>query len=74
MDYEQFNDTSFQDNIQLTNQIAYGNNYFTGITTVFDTLSNIISLVGIVVIMTMLNKAFFYRCCFNNTSIVLTCY
>lgn len=56
MDFEQFNDTSFQDNIQLTNQIAHGNNYFTSITTVFDTLSNIISLVGIVVIMTMLNR------------------
>lgn len=56
MDFEQFNDTSFQDNIQLTNQIAHGNNYFTNITTVFDTLSNIISLVGIVVIMTMLNR------------------
>ncbi len=59
MDYEQFNDTSFQDSIQLTNQIAQGNNYFTSITTVFDTLSNIISLIGIVAIMTMLNKWLF---------------
>lgn len=59
MDYEQFNDTSFQDNIRLTNQIAHGNNYFTSITTVFNTLSNIISLVGIVVIMTVLNRKLF---------------
>lgn len=60
MDYEQFNDTSFQDNIQLTSQIAHGNNYFTSITTVFDTLSNIISLIGVVVIMTMLNRKLFF--------------
>ena len=59
MDYEQFNDPAFQDNILLINQIAHGNNYFTNISTVFDTISQIISLIGIVVIMTMLNKALF---------------
>lgn len=59
MDYEQFNDSSFQDSILLINQIAQGNNYFTNISTVFDTISQIISLIGIVVIMTMLNKWLF---------------
>ena len=56
MDYEQFNDSSFQDSILLINQIAQGNNYFTNISTVFDTISQIISLAGIIVIMTMLNS------------------
>lgn len=59
MDYEQFNDSSFQDSILLINQIAQGNNYFTNISTVFDAISQIISLIGIVVIMTMLNKWLF---------------
>ena len=59
MDYEQFNDSSFQDSILLINQIAHGNNYFTNISTVFDTLSKIISLIGIVVIITMLNRWLF---------------
>lgn len=56
MDYEKFNDSAFQDSILLINQIAHGNNYFTNISTVFDTFSQIISLAGIVVIMTMLNR------------------
>lgn len=56
MDYEQFNDSSFQDSILLINQMVHGNNYFTNISTVFDTFSQIIALVGIIVIMTMLNS------------------
>ncbi len=56
MDYEQFNDTSFQDDIQMTTLISQGYNYFTSITTVFDVISNIISLIGIVAIMTMLDR------------------
>lgn len=55
MDYEQFNDSYFQDTILLINQMVQGDNYFTNISTVFDTLSQIIALVGIIVIMTMLN-------------------
>lgn len=56
MDYEQFNDSQFQDSILLINQMVHGNNYFTSISTVFDTLSYIITLVGIIVIMSMLNN------------------
>lgn len=56
MDYEQFNDSNFQDNILLISQMMYGNNYFTNISNVFETLSQVIALVGIVIIMTMLNN------------------
>lgn len=56
MDYERFNDSSFQDSILLINQMAHGNNYFTNISTVFDTISQVIALAGIVIIMTMLNN------------------
>lgn len=38
MDFEQFNDSSFQDRILLINQISQGNNFFTNITTVFGTI------------------------------------
>ena len=55
IDFEQFNESSFQDRIQLINQMAYGNNFFTNITTVFETVSRFITLVGIILIMTMLN-------------------
>lgn len=56
MDYEQFNDSYFQDTILLINQMVYGDNYFTNISTVFDIFSQIITLVGIIVIMTMLSR------------------
>lgn len=56
IDYEQFNDSSFQDSILLINQMVHGNNYFTNISTVFDTFSQVIALIGIVIIMTMLNN------------------
>lgn len=56
MDYEQFNDSYFQDTILLINQMVQGNNYFTNISNVFDTFSQIIVLIGIIVIMTMLNR------------------
>lgn len=36
--------------------MVQGNNYFTNISTVFDTFSHIIALMGIIVIMTMLNS------------------
>lgn len=56
MDYEQFNDSYFQDTILLINQMVQGNNYFTNISNVFDTFSQMIVLIGIIVIMTMLNR------------------
>lgn len=55
MDYEQLNDSSFQDRILLISQISHGNNFFTSIASVFDTISQVITLVGIILIMTMLN-------------------
>jgi ATP-binding cassette subfamily B protein/ATP-binding cassette subfamily C protein len=55
IDFEQFNDSSFQDRILWVNQMTQGNNFFTNITTVFETISRFITLVGIIVIMTMLN-------------------
>lgn len=54
-DFEQLNDSSFQDRIILINQISHGNNFFTSIASVFDTISQVITLVGIILIMTMLN-------------------
>ena len=55
IDFEQFNDSSVQDRIMFINQAAYGNNFFTNLTTVFETISRLIALVGIILIMTMLN-------------------
>ncbi len=55
LDYESFNDSSMQDRIQMVNQAVRGNNYFTGITTVFSIISHIITLIGIVAIMGMLS-------------------
>lgn len=55
VDFEQFNDSTFQDRILLIKQMSQGNNFFTNITTVFDTISQVITLVGIILIMTMLN-------------------
>lgn len=55
IDYERFNDPSMQDRIQMINQAIKGNNYLTGITTVFSILSHIITLIGIISIMTSLN-------------------
>lgn len=55
IDFEQFNDSAVQDRILLINQAVRGNNFFTSLTTVFATVSHIITLVGIVLIMTSLN-------------------
>lgn len=55
MDFENFNDSSFQDRIVLINQMAQGNNFFTSLAVVFDTISKIITLVGIIFLMTTLN-------------------
>ncbi|MDF2539594.1 MAG: putative transporter, partial [Herbinix sp.] len=55
IDFEHFNDSSIQDRILLINQAVRGNNFFTSLTTVFETISRFITLVGIVFIMTTLN-------------------
>lgn len=55
LDYEQFNESAMQDRIQMINQAVRGNNYFTSITTIFLIISNIITLIGIVGIMSSLN-------------------
>ena len=55
IDFEQFNDSSFQDRILLINQMSQGSNFFTNITTLFEIISKFITLAGIVLIMTSLN-------------------
>lgn len=55
IDFEQFNDSSIQDRILLINQAVRGNNFFTSLTTVFEIISRVITLVGIIIIMTKLN-------------------
>lgn len=55
MDFEQFNDSSVQDRIMMVNQAVHGNNFFTSLTIVFAIISQLITLVGIVCVMTTLN-------------------
>lgn len=55
IDFELFNESSFQDRILLVNQMAYGNNFFTNLSTVFEMISKFITFVGIILIMTTLN-------------------
>lgn len=55
IDFEQFNDSAFQDRILLINSMVTGNNFFTNITTLFETISRIITLIGIIFIMATLN-------------------
>ena len=55
IDYEQFNDVSMQDRISMVNQAMHGNNFFTSLTTVFAIFSRLITLTGIVSIMSTLN-------------------
>ena len=55
MDFEKFNDSSAQDRIKLIDQSVYAGNFLTGLATVFETVSQVITLIGIVLIMTMLN-------------------
>ena len=55
MDFEQFNDSSVQDRIMMVNQAIRGNNFFTSLTIVFSTISQFVTLIGIVYVMTILN-------------------
>ncbi len=55
VDFEQFNDSSVQDRIMMVNQAIRGNNFFTSLTIVFSTISQFVTLIGIVYVMTILN-------------------
>lgn len=55
MDFEQFNDSSVQERILMVNQAARGKNFFTSLTVFFAIISQIITLVGIICVMTALN-------------------
>ena len=55
IDYEMFNDSAIQDRIAMINQEVRGNNCFKSVTIVFSTFSHLISLIGIVCVMTTLN-------------------
>ena len=55
IDFEKFNDTSFQDRIELVSDEVRGNNFYTSLSTLFSTLSSVITLIGIVAVMTTLN-------------------
>lgn len=55
IDFEQFNDTSFQDRVQFINTMVQGDNYLNNLATAFQTFSQFITLIGIVVIITILN-------------------
>lgn len=55
MDFEKFNDSSIQERILMVNQAVHGNNFFTSLTIFFTIVSQIITLVGIVCVMSLLN-------------------
>lgn len=56
MDLEKFNDASVQERIQMVNQAVYGKNFFTSLTIFFHIISQIITLAGIVCVMSILNE------------------
>ena len=43
LDFEQFNEPALQDRIQMVNQAVRGNNYYTGVRTIFSIASYILS-------------------------------
>lgn len=55
IDFEQFNDSAFQEQVHFIGTIAQGNNYLNNLTIAFQTVSQFITLMGIIVIMTMLD-------------------
>ncbi len=55
MDFEVFNDSAMQDRIQMVNEAVRGNNFFTSLTIAFNIISQFITLIGIIVVMTALN-------------------
>lgn len=54
-DFEQFNDSSVQDRILMINDAMRGNNFFTGLTVLFAVISQLLTLAGVVCVMTFLN-------------------
>ena len=60
IDYELFNDSAVQDRVLLINQAVRGNNFFTSLTKVFDTIAKIATLIGIVAIMSQLNMGLLF--------------
>ena len=55
MDYEQFNDVSMQNRITLVNQIVRGNNFCTSLNVLSNIISQIITLLGILGVISMLD-------------------
>lgn len=55
IDFEKFNDTSFQSRIESVNSEVQGNNFYTSLSTLFSTLSALITLIGVVAVMTTFN-------------------
>ncbi len=55
IDFEQFNDAAFQERVHFVGTMAQGNNYLNNLTIAFQTVSQFITLMGIIVIMTMLD-------------------
>ena len=54
-DFEQFNDSLFQNRVQLISMMAHGDNYLNNLTTAFQTVSQSLTLIGVIAIMTMLD-------------------
>lgn len=59
LDFEQFNEPAMQDRVQIVNQTIKGNNYYTSVRTVFSIASQIVSIIGIVGLMSTLNHWLF---------------
>ncbi|MCI8332819.1 MAG: ABC transporter ATP-binding protein [Clostridiales bacterium] len=55
LDFEQFNEPALQDRIQMVNQAVRGNNYYTSVRTIFLIASQILTIIGIVSVMSTLN-------------------
>lgn len=55
MDLEKFNDPSVQERIRMVSQAVHGKNFFTSLTVFFRIISQLITLAGIVCVMTILD-------------------
>ena len=55
IDFEQFNDSAFQERVHFISTMARGDNYLNNLTIAFQTISQFVTLMGIIVIITMLN-------------------
>lgn len=59
MDFEKSNDPSVQERILMVSQAAHGKNFFTSLTVFFRIISQIVTLAGIMCVMTILNAWLF---------------